>query len=166
MVLSFHQLVVVSLIWSTLETLWGFHRNRKWTLERKNGDLRAKYILLEPLWFVHRLQDQTESAAILKIKESMQEEAKRFETDSDHPDYFIQWRNLPLIWTKTTSAHRHIRSRVHSVDCLERPPTSLTHTHTHTRTHIKETHYTLPSLPFAIDCHPTPLYIRLPSLIP
>jgi hypothetical protein len=46
--------------------------------------------LLEPLWFVHRLQDQTESAAILKIKESMQEEAKRFETDSDHPDYFIQ----------------------------------------------------------------------------
>ncbi|XP_032793600.1 single-stranded DNA-binding protein 3 isoform X3 [Daphnia magna] len=34
--------------------------------------------------------DQTESAAILKIKESMQEEAKRFETDSDHPDYFIQ----------------------------------------------------------------------------
>ncbi|KAK4028980.1 hypothetical protein OUZ56_021998 [Daphnia magna] len=36
------------------------------------------------------LFDQTESAAILKIKESMQEEAKRFETDSDHPDYFIQ----------------------------------------------------------------------------
>ncbi|KAI4494130.1 hypothetical protein M0802_009164 [Mischocyttarus mexicanus] len=35
-------------------------------------------------------QDQTESAAILKIKESMQEEAKRFEKDSDHPDYFIQ----------------------------------------------------------------------------
>ncbi|KAK2726617.1 single-stranded DNA-binding protein 3-like isoform X2 [Artemia franciscana] len=34
--------------------------------------------------------DQTESAAILKIKESMQEEAKRFETDSDHPDYFMQ----------------------------------------------------------------------------
>lgn len=34
--------------------------------------------------------DQTESAAILKIKESMQEEAKRFEKDSDHPDYFIQ----------------------------------------------------------------------------
>jgi hypothetical protein len=35
-------------------------------------------------------QDQTESAAILKIKESMQEEAKRFEKDSDHPDYFMQ----------------------------------------------------------------------------
>lgn len=35
-------------------------------------------------------QDQTESAAILKIKESMQEEAKRFEKDSDHPDYYIQ----------------------------------------------------------------------------
>lgn len=36
------------------------------------------------------LQDQNESAAILKIKESMQEEAKRFEKDSDHPDYFMQ----------------------------------------------------------------------------
>jgi hypothetical protein len=36
------------------------------------------------------LQDQTESAAILKIKESMQEEAKRFEKDSDHPDFFMQ----------------------------------------------------------------------------
>ncbi|XP_074095511.1 sequence-specific single-stranded DNA-binding protein isoform X9 [Cotesia typhae] len=35
--------------------------------------------------------DQTESAAILKIKESMQEEAKRFEKDSEHPDqYFMQ----------------------------------------------------------------------------
>ncbi|RWS16171.1 Single-stranded DNA-binding protein 3-like protein, partial [Dinothrombium tinctorium] len=36
--------------------------------------------------------DQNESAAILKIKESMQEEAKRFEKDtpSDHPDYFMQ----------------------------------------------------------------------------
>ncbi|XP_038221122.1 single-stranded DNA-binding protein 3 isoform X1 [Zerene cesonia] len=34
--------------------------------------------------------DQTESAAILKIKESMQEEAKRFEKDPDHPDYFMQ----------------------------------------------------------------------------
>ncbi|XP_059488420.1 single-stranded DNA-binding protein 3 isoform X4 [Neocloeon triangulifer] len=34
--------------------------------------------------------DQTESAAILKIKESMQEEAKRFEKDSDHPDFFMQ----------------------------------------------------------------------------
>lgn len=33
--------------------------------------------------------DQTESAAILKIKESMQEEAKRFEKDSDHPEYFM-----------------------------------------------------------------------------
>lgn len=36
------------------------------------------------------LQDQTESAAIRKIKESMQEEAKRFEKDSDQPDYFMQ----------------------------------------------------------------------------
>lgn len=35
-------------------------------------------------------QDQNESAAILKIKESMQEEAKRFEKDSDPPDYFMQ----------------------------------------------------------------------------
>lgn len=35
-------------------------------------------------------QDQTESAAILKIKESMQEEAKRFEKDTDQPDYYIQ----------------------------------------------------------------------------
>ncbi|XP_076061708.1 sequence-specific single-stranded DNA-binding protein isoform X5 [Oratosquilla oratoria] len=35
--------------------------------------------------------DQNESAAILKIKESMQEEAKRFEKDvpTDHPDYFM-----------------------------------------------------------------------------
>ncbi|KAL1453219.1 hypothetical protein WDU94_007383 [Cyamophila willieti] len=29
-----------------------------------------------------------ENEAILKIKESMQEEAKRFEKDSDHPDYY------------------------------------------------------------------------------
>jgi len=41
-------------------------------------------------WTLSSLQDQTESAAILKIKESMQEEAKRFEKDSDHPDYFMQ----------------------------------------------------------------------------
>ncbi|XP_061191964.1 single-stranded DNA-binding protein 3-like isoform X12 [Saccostrea echinata] len=33
--------------------------------------------------------DQTESAAILKIKECMAEEAKRFEKDSDQPDYFL-----------------------------------------------------------------------------
>lgn len=33
--------------------------------------------------------DQNESAAILKIKESMQKEAKRFEKDPDHPDYFM-----------------------------------------------------------------------------
>jgi hypothetical protein len=35
--------------------------------------------------------DQNESAAILKIKETMQEEAKRFEkeTPGDHPDYFM-----------------------------------------------------------------------------
>lgn len=38
--------------------------------------------------------DQTESAAILKIKESMQEEAKRFEKDPEHPDYFMQWNIL------------------------------------------------------------------------
>ena len=36
------------------------------------------------------IQDQNESAAILKIKESMQEEAKRFEKDGDNPDYFMQ----------------------------------------------------------------------------
>ena len=36
---------------------------------------------------LHR-QDQNESAAILKIKESMQEEAKRFEKEpGDHPDF-------------------------------------------------------------------------------
>eukprot|EP00057_Strongylocentrotus_purpuratus_P023983 XP_011678457.1 PREDICTED: single-stranded DNA-binding protein 3 isoform X2 [Strongylocentrotus purpuratus] len=38
-------------------------------------------------------QDQNESAAILKIKETMQEEAKRFEKDTpgpDHPEYFMQ----------------------------------------------------------------------------
>lgn len=34
--------------------------------------------------------DQNESAAILKIKESMQEEAKRFEKEADHPEYFMQ----------------------------------------------------------------------------
>jgi len=34
--------------------------------------------------------EPSESAAILKIKESMQEEAKRFEKDSEHPDYFMQ----------------------------------------------------------------------------
>lgn len=34
--------------------------------------------------------DQIDSAAILKIKESMQEEAKRFEKESDHPDYYMQ----------------------------------------------------------------------------
>lgn len=41
------------------------------------------------------LQDQNESAAILKIKETMQEEAKRFEKDvpPDHPDYFMPWRD-------------------------------------------------------------------------
>ncbi|XP_056019470.1 single-stranded DNA-binding protein 3-like isoform X15 [Ostrea edulis] len=33
--------------------------------------------------------DQTESAAILKIKECMAEEAKRFEKDSDQPEYYI-----------------------------------------------------------------------------
>ncbi|CAH0395458.1 unnamed protein product [Bemisia tabaci] len=33
--------------------------------------------------------DQTESAAILKIKESMQEEARKFEKDTDHPEYFM-----------------------------------------------------------------------------
>lgn len=37
------------------------------------------------------MQDQNESAAILKIKETMQEEAKRFEKDTpgEHPDYFM-----------------------------------------------------------------------------
>ncbi|XP_050402914.1 single-stranded DNA-binding protein 3 isoform X4 [Patella vulgata] len=34
--------------------------------------------------------DQIESAAILKIKESMQEEAKRFEKDGENPEYFMQ----------------------------------------------------------------------------
>ena len=57
---------------------------------KQNKTTKKKGASAEPLSFVLRLQDQTESAAILKIKESMQEEAKRFETDSDHPDYFIQ----------------------------------------------------------------------------
>lgn len=35
-------------------------------------------------------QGQNESAAILKIKESMQEELKMFEKDGDQPDYFKQ----------------------------------------------------------------------------
>ena len=41
--------------------------------------------------FLLFMQDQNESAAILKIKETMQEEAKRFEKDTpgEHPDYFM-----------------------------------------------------------------------------
>ncbi|XP_021960894.1 single-stranded DNA-binding protein 3 isoform X3 [Folsomia candida] len=35
-------------------------------------------------------EEPSESAAILKIKESMQEEAKRFEKDTEHSDYFMQ----------------------------------------------------------------------------
>lgn len=53
-------------------------------------DIKTYFIML----FVLYLQDQHESAAILKIKESMQEEAKRFEKDTpsdpSHPDYFMQ----------------------------------------------------------------------------
>ena len=46
----------------------------------------ARLVTLPLCWF---LQDQTESAAILKIKESMQEEAKRFEKDTPtDPEYF------------------------------------------------------------------------------
>lgn len=38
------------------------------------------------------LQEGGESAAILKIKESMQEEAKRFEKEGEHADYYLsQW---------------------------------------------------------------------------
>lgn len=65
--------------------------------ERRRAELWAR-LISGPAWSFYRVtglvlvdsQDQTESAAILKIKESMQEEAKRFEKDSDHPDYFIQ----------------------------------------------------------------------------
>jgi len=44
--------------------------------------------------------DQNESEAILKIKQSMEEESKRFEKDSDHPDYFMQWWNpkMPIFY--------------------------------------------------------------------
>ncbi|KZS13296.1 putative Single-stranded DNA-binding protein 3 [Daphnia magna] len=73
-------LLLLFLNFNLFETKWKGKRER---------DPFGNFVF-EPLWFVHRLQDQTESAAILKIKESMQEEAKRFETDSDHPDYFIQ----------------------------------------------------------------------------
>ena len=59
--------------------------------ERNLVEMKKEQKESEPLWFVLRLQDQTESAAIMKIKESMQEEAKRFEPDTDHPDYFNQW---------------------------------------------------------------------------
>jgi hypothetical protein len=64
--------------------------------ERRCAELWARLVGLPDRLRVTGLmlvdsQDQTESAAILKIKESMQEEAKRFEKDSDHPDsYFIQ----------------------------------------------------------------------------
>ncbi|CAH1243261.1 SSBP3 [Branchiostoma lanceolatum] len=45
--------------------------------------------------FQDNVSDQNESAAILKIKESMQEEAKRFEKEASpggpgHPEYFMQ----------------------------------------------------------------------------
>ena len=35
-------------------------------------------------------QGQNESAAIMKLKDSLQEEVKRFEKDGDQPDYFMQ----------------------------------------------------------------------------
>ena len=54
-----------------------------------HGYINNLYIIFED--FNLSLQDQNESAAILKIKETMQEEAKRFEKDvpPDHPDYFM-----------------------------------------------------------------------------
>ena len=53
---------------------------------------KIKYLLAMSSKFLIfiSLQDANESEAILKIKESMQEEAKRFEKDPDHPDYFMQ----------------------------------------------------------------------------
>ena len=58
--------------------------------ECKNIINGGKVLLMTPSFI---FQDQTESAAILKIKESMQEEAKRFEKDTpseggSHSDYF------------------------------------------------------------------------------
>lgn len=55
-------------------------------------EYKDKVVILITLNIVDlSLQDQNESAAILKIKETMQEEAKRFEKDvpPDHPDYFM-----------------------------------------------------------------------------
>ena len=45
---------------------------------------------LYSIHMAHFFQDANESEAIKRIKESMQEEAKRFEKESDHPDYFMQ----------------------------------------------------------------------------
>lgn len=72
------------------------HKKKNQMKERKNRQGTAcEMVDLPDLLRVTGLvlvdsQDQNESAAILKIKESMQEEAKRFEKDTDHPEYFIQ----------------------------------------------------------------------------
>ncbi|XP_071799159.1 single-stranded DNA-binding protein 3-like isoform X4 [Asterias amurensis] len=55
------------------------------TPREDNGDMGGQ------LFTNFQDNDQNESAAILKIKETMQEEAKRFEKDTpgEHPDYFM-----------------------------------------------------------------------------
>lgn len=59
------------------------------TWQRFSCSVPSKVVCLNCV-LVMIFQDQNESAAILKIKESMLEEAKRFEKDTDHPDYFMQ----------------------------------------------------------------------------
>lgn len=57
-------------------------------LNEKCSAFKGEWNLLLVSMHFH-FQDQNESAAILKIKESMQEEAKRFEKDQEQPDYFM-----------------------------------------------------------------------------
>ena len=64
-------------------------------------DISALMYLINNL--CQSFQDQNESEAILKIKQSMEEESKRFEKDSDHPDYFMQWWNENQNTTRKTT---------------------------------------------------------------
>lgn len=67
-------------------------RRRRLRSVRVNAGLTVGAVLVPGILLP--FQQQTESAAILKIKESMQEEAKRFEKDTPSDggptDYFMQ----------------------------------------------------------------------------
>lgn len=68
-------------------SIYHFHFNYTFVLFYKNRlqTKESSIVRKKPFHF----QDQTESAAILKIKESMQEEAKRFEKDNEQPEYYM-----------------------------------------------------------------------------